>query len=60
MNARTRIFRYVTFDNIDAYLALGWHFDGEPAVTMPGTFDAYRVVLEWLCDCHVIEPRRTP
>lgn len=52
---RTRIFRYVRFAEIDAFLALGWYFDGD-VMHMP--HGAYAVTLEWLCDCFPIEPVR--
>lgn len=53
--SRERIFRYVRFQDIDAYLALGWYFDGD-ARHMP--HGAFAVTLEWLCDCYPVEPAR--
>lgn len=56
--SRTRIFRYVRFADIGAYLDLGWYFDcREPPLHMP--HGAFAVILEWLCDCRApVEPLR--
>lgn len=56
MTGRTRICRYVRFRDIGAYLDLGWHFDGGEPLHMP--HGAYAVILEWFCDCAVVEPKR--
>lgn len=53
--SRVRICRYVRFADIDAYIELGWYFDGGQ-MHMP--HGAYSVILEWLCDCFPIEPIR--
>ena len=46
--------RYVPHDRVDAYLALGWH--------LADTFDdvchgRYSVLMVWLCDCQMFEPK---
>lgn len=46
-----RIFRYVQFDRIPAYLAAGW--DWEPAEP-PAS--AYSVIMEWLGPGEPVEP----
>ena len=51
---RVRIFRYVGFDDLDAYLDLGWYFDGENMLP----HGAHGVILEWLCDCPCREPSK--
>lgn len=55
---RTRIFRYVRFCDVDAYLGLGWYYDGS---IMHAPHGAYAVILEWLCadTCYPVEPVRS-
>ena len=55
---RARTFRYVKIRDIDAYLALGWFFDGD-VMHMP--HGVYSVIMEWLCsECPPIEPKKPP
>ena len=56
MTSRIRICRYVRFQDIDAYLYLGWYFEGGEPLHMP--HGAYAVILEWLCGdtCYPVEP----
>ena len=46
--------RYVPFARVDAYLRLGWQ------VVLPQgqhpSFDAYRVLMVWRCECSMVEP----
>jgi hypothetical protein len=48
------ILRYVPFASVENYLRLGWQ------IVMPRsehpTFDAYRVLMAWRCDCPAVEP----
>jgi hypothetical protein len=53
--SRTRIFRYVRFRDVDAYIWLGWFYDGS---IMHAPHGCYAVTLEWLCDCYPVEPVR--
>jgi hypothetical protein len=53
----TRVFRYVPYADIGAYLDLGWAWDG---ATMHMPHGAYAVILEWLCGCREpVEPIKT-
>jgi hypothetical protein len=50
---RLRTLRYVTYDDIPDYLALGW-------IVLPRRgwmyHDLFGGVMEWLCDCKLVEP----
>lgn len=55
MRKKVSIFRYVPYPKIGAYLDLGWYWDG---TLMEGPHIKWAVVMEWLCDCPVREPKR--
>lgn len=49
------VYRYVTFEKLPDYLALGWV--AHPA--LEGCHHGYYGVLaEWLCDCKLVEPKK--
>jgi hypothetical protein len=52
MTARPETFKYVTFNNILAYMAVGWI---ESRHKLGGPHADYAVLMEWLCEC---EPRQ--
>ena len=48
------IFRYVTHDRVLDYLMCGWHI----AAADIGHHSFYGVLMQWLCDCEMVEPLR--
>ncbi len=48
------IFRYVTHDRVLDYLMCGWHI----AVVDLGHHSFYGVLMQWMCQCPMIEPLR--
>ena len=48
----TRTFRYVTYDRIPDYLALGWLVVAD----LGHPHSQWSVLCEWLCECPCVEP----
>lgn len=46
-------FRYVIHERVRDYLDIGWHI---AAVSM-GHHGYYGVMMAWLCNCKLVEPR---
>jgi hypothetical protein len=47
-----RTFRYVPWDRLPDYLALGWI----PVADLGPTHGRWSILCEWLCACECIEP----
>jgi hypothetical protein len=47
-----RIFRYVTWEQLDDYLRLGWC----PAYDLGPVHRRYSIACEWVCACRPVEP----
>lgn len=54
---RERLFRLVPIDRAMEWVERGWMPDDRPA---PGPHGAWRVFVEWLCDCPPLEPPLAP
>ena len=51
---RERIFRYVNHERVVEFLALGWIVRAD----LGNYHGEFSLLMEWLCDCKPIEPRR--
>lgn len=49
-----RTFRYVTYNRLADYLALGWMIVAD----LGPYHNQWALLCEWLCQCRVVEPRK--
>lgn len=53
---RLRTFRYVSWNDLEDYLRLGWL----PAADLGPTHGEWSTLCEWLCQCEQVTPLRLP
>jgi hypothetical protein len=49
-----KLFRYVTHDRVRDYELVGWLWVDE----LPAPHSRYGVLMQWLCGCSYVEPKR--